>query len=59
VNARGDVLFVADVEGGSSPRGLFLYINATQSIVNVAAIEPVSIASLVEHSPYTPGQNWK
>jgi len=38
VNARGDVLFLSDVEGGSSIRGLFFYERATQSILNVASI---------------------
>ena len=29
INVHGDVLFMADVDGGSSPRGLFLYSSAT------------------------------
>jgi hypothetical protein len=37
-NRNGDVLFLADVDGGSSPRGLFLYTSAAQAIVAVAAI---------------------
>ena len=37
-NSEGDVLFLADVQGGSSPRGLFLYRAATQTIVKVAAL---------------------
>ncbi len=37
-NSAGDVLFLADVEGGSSPRGLFLYRAATGTIVKVAAL---------------------
>jgi hypothetical protein len=37
-NPGGDLLFVADVDGGSSPRGLFLYRAATQTIVKVAAV---------------------
>jgi hypothetical protein len=37
-NRNGDVLFLADVDGGSSPRGLFLYRESTQTIVKVAAI---------------------
>lgn len=38
VNDGGDVLFLADVVGGSAPRGLFLYRNADDSIVKIAAI---------------------
>jgi len=38
INNAGDVLFFADVTGGSAPRGLFLYKAATQSIVKVAAV---------------------
>lgn len=37
-NARGDVLFVADVAGGPSPRGLFLWRADVLTIVKVAAI---------------------
>jgi hypothetical protein len=37
-NRQGDLLFVADVDGGSSPRGLFLYDAAAQAIVKVAAV---------------------
>ena len=37
-NRQGDLLFVADVDGGSSPRGLFLYDAASQAIVKVAAV---------------------
>ena len=37
-NQNGDVLFMSDVDGGSSPRGLFLYKAATQTIVKVAAV---------------------
>jgi hypothetical protein len=36
-NDNGDVLFVADVFGGSAPRGLFLYTAATQQIIKIAA----------------------
>jgi len=32
-NAGGDALFVADVSGGSSPRGLFLYRRASGTVV--------------------------
>ncbi len=38
INDSGDVLFLADVVGGSAPRGLFLYRDASHSIVKVAAI---------------------
>lgn len=37
-NGNGDVLFMADVNGGSSPRGLFLYQAASQTIVKIAAV---------------------
>jgi hypothetical protein len=37
INDNGDVLFLADVAGGSSPRGLFLYEAASDTIVKVAA----------------------
>jgi len=37
LDASGDVLFIADVNGGSATRGLFLYRAATQTIVKVAA----------------------
>lgn len=37
-NANGDVLFMSDVDGGSSPRGLFLYVASSQTIVKVAAV---------------------
>jgi hypothetical protein len=37
-NGQGDALFVADVDGGTSPRGLFLYRSALQTIVKVAAV---------------------
>lgn len=42
IDAAGDVLFISDVNGGSSSRGLFLYREATQSIVKVAAIGDAS-----------------
>ena len=38
VNDAGDVLFLAEVVGGSSARGLFLRRAATSSIVKVAAV---------------------
>jgi hypothetical protein len=38
INDEGDVLFLCDVIGGSSSRGLFLYQNATQQIVKIAAV---------------------
>jgi hypothetical protein len=38
VNERGDVLFLAEVEGGSAPLGLFLHHSATQTIVKVVAV---------------------
>jgi len=37
VNAAGDVLFMADVFGGTAVRGLFLYRAASGTIVKVAA----------------------
>ncbi|HET6372049.1 MAG TPA: hypothetical protein VFG76_02000, partial [Candidatus Polarisedimenticolia bacterium] len=43
----GDVLFLADLFGGSSPRGLFLYKKATGTIVKVAAIgDPSPVGNL-------------
>jgi hypothetical protein len=42
VNANGDVLFLADVFGGSAPRGLFLYRAASADIVTVAAVGDAS-----------------
>jgi hypothetical protein len=38
INDLGDVLFLADVDGGSAPRGLFLYRAASDDIVTVAAV---------------------
>lgn len=38
INVNGDVLFLADVQGGSAPRGLFLYRAATLDVVKVAAV---------------------
>lgn len=38
VNAGGDVLFMADVFGGSAPRGIFLYRASSATIVKVAAV---------------------
>lgn len=42
INDNGDVLFIADVQGGSGPRGLFLYRAADHSIVKVAAVNDPS-----------------
>jgi hypothetical protein len=38
INDSGDVLFLCDVDSGSSPRALFLYRASTQEIVKVAAV---------------------
>ncbi len=38
INNRGDVLFMADVYNGSAPRGLFLRLGASGTIVKVAAV---------------------
>jgi hypothetical protein len=38
INDAGDVLFLADVTGGSAPRGLFLYRATTGTIVKVATV---------------------
>ncbi len=38
INNAGDVLFMADVDGGSAPRGLFLYQADTGQIISIAAI---------------------
>src|SRR5262245_38518733 len=47
INDAGDVLFLADVVGGSSPRGLFLYKKATGTIVKVAALgDPSPVGDL-------------
>ncbi len=43
-NASGDVLFLADVNGGTAARGLFLYRAASQSFVKIAAVGDVSPA---------------
>jgi len=50
INALGDVLFMADVDGGSAARGLFLYRAATHALVKVAALGDASPAggTLVE-----------
>jgi hypothetical protein len=37
-NDAGDVLFVADILGGGSPRGLFLYHDTSHQFVKVAAV---------------------
>jgi len=42
VNAAGDVLFFAEVVGGSSTRGLFLYRAGTATIVKVAVVGDAS-----------------
>jgi hypothetical protein len=42
VNAAGDVLFLAEVFGGSSPRGLFLRQAASGTLVKVAAVGDAS-----------------
>jgi len=42
INDNGDVLFIADVAGGESSRGLFLYEAATSEIVKIAAEGDVS-----------------
>jgi hypothetical protein len=44
INTAGDALFMADVNGGSSPRGLFLYREATHTIVKIAAVGDASPA---------------
>lgn len=38
INDDGDVLFLADIHGGSAPRGLFLYRAADASFEKVAAV---------------------
>jgi hypothetical protein len=38
INDAGDVLFIADVDGGSAPRGLFLYRAASDDIITIAAV---------------------
>jgi hypothetical protein len=38
INDNGDVVFLSDVAGGSSPRALFLYQAATGTIVKIAAV---------------------
>ncbi len=38
VNEAGDVLFLAEVDGGSSPRGLFLHRASTGALESVAAV---------------------
>lgn len=38
INDHGDVLFLADVVGGSSARGLFLFREASHSIIRIAAV---------------------
>jgi hypothetical protein len=55
LNANGDVLFLADVNGGSAARGLFLYQAAKRTIVKVAALGDPSPAggTLAEIGPGT------
>jgi hypothetical protein len=52
-NLNGDVTFVADVFGGSAPRGLFLYRASTNTILKIAAVGDVSPtgATLTEIGP--------
>jgi hypothetical protein len=38
INDLGDVVFLSDVAGGSSPRALFLYQASTGTIVRIAAV---------------------
>ncbi|MFO1054624.1 MAG: hypothetical protein U1F36_20570 [Planctomycetota bacterium] len=38
IDDDGDVLFLADIQGGSASRALFLYLAASQTIVKVAAV---------------------
>jgi hypothetical protein len=38
INDNGDVLFLADIHGGSAPRGLFLYRAADATFEKVAAV---------------------
>ncbi|HEY6893324.1 MAG TPA: hypothetical protein VI258_04095, partial [Rhodanobacteraceae bacterium] len=38
INDAGDVVFLSDVAGGSSPRALFLYQAATGTIAKIAAV---------------------
>jgi hypothetical protein len=48
INGNGDVLFYADVTGGSSERGLFLRKAATQQIVKVAVVgDPSPLGGLL------------
>ena len=42
INDAGDVLFLADVTGGSVERGLFLYEGGTGAVVKVAAVGDMS-----------------
>lgn len=42
MNDNGDVVFVADVAGGSSPRALFLYRSSSDDIIKIAAVGDVS-----------------
>ncbi len=47
INDNGDVLFLSDVDGGSSPRGLFMYNAATQQIRSIAAVGDSSPAGTI------------
>ena len=38
INEEGDVLFLADIVNGTAPRGLFLHIASSGTIVKVAAV---------------------
>jgi hypothetical protein len=42
INGAGDILFISDVDGGFSPRGLFLYQADTGDIREVAAVGDAS-----------------
>ena len=42
ISNNGDVLFMADVDGGSAPRGLFLYQATSGQIITVAAVGDAS-----------------
>jgi len=49
INDEGDVLFLADVDGGSAPRALFLFEADTGQIVKVAAVgDPSPLGGTLE-----------
>jgi hypothetical protein len=49
INAAGDILFIADVDGGSAPRALFLYRGTTQDIIKIAAVgDPSPLGGTLE-----------